>query len=181
MFSVIALNPGIEKDGETWKVVFNGSLAEAAEGDPGAGNGGFLEIFFVNHSATPTTAYGPDRNDSSILEGWCTAGYGYASADNFNLQISSGVTFDIVVRVRYNREQAYETDHWQGSDTRVNITTTGGGIEISDVTGTRIETHNDSSDSYLWEHFVWDNGGSGYQLNAGETMTLSEISIEAKY
>lgn len=175
--------PVLVEDEGTYRVIWKGNLASAAEGNPGSGASGFLEIFYVNHSGAPAGAY--EENTSATIEGWCTAGYGYASADNFLLQISSAVTFDIVVRVRFNKTHAWETDKFIDTDCRVNITHTGlDGNAISDVTGTNVITHNDSSDEYIWINVYWDNSGSGYTIAAGGTWDsnqCTEISIEAKY
>lgn len=169
----------VENDNERWAVVWKGNLVTAAEGDPGAGASGFLEIFFINHSAAPADAY--DENASATLESWCTTGYGYANADAFNLEISNAVTLDIVVRVRYNKTHAWETDKFIGADCRVNITTSGGDIDISDATGTNVESRNDTVEEFIYINVYWNNGGAGYQLAPDGTCTISEISIEAKY
>lgn len=175
--------PKLENDEGTWQVVWSGNLVEAAEADPGSGASGFLEIFYVNHSEDPVAAY--EENTSATIEGWCTAGYGYATTDEFDLQLSSAVTFDIVVRARFNKTHAWETDKFIGSDVRVNITHTGlDGNPISDENGTRVETHNDSSDEYLWCNFYFNNNGDGYSIAAGGARAdnkCSEISIEAKF
>ena len=168
---------------ETWHVIWKGTLAEAAEGDPGSGASGFLEIFYINHSGTPATAY--TENSSATLESWCTAGYGYASADNFKIQLSSAITFDLLGRFRFNKTHAYETDKFIDTDCRVNITHTGlNGNAISDVTGTLVVSHNDSSDEYLWANVYWNNAAAGYTIAAGglaASNQCTEISIEAKY
>ena len=173
----------VENEG-SWNVVWRGNLAEAAEGNPGSGASGFLEIFYVNHSADEA-ADSYEENTSATIEGWCTAGYGYASADNFLLEISSAVTFDIVVRVRFNKTHAYETDHFVDTDCRVNITHTGlDGTALSDITGTNVITHNDSADEYIWMNVFWNNTASGHSIAAGGLAAdnqCTEISIEAKY
>ena len=175
------IEPG--NDEGTWHIVWKGSLAEAAENDPGAGASGFLEIFFPNHTATPQTAY--DENTSATIETWCVTNMPgktpYASADNFNVKIAHSITFDILVKVRYNKtEGPWNSTAWDNASWRVNITLAGH-IVISDVTGTGVELTNDSTDDFYWGSTYWTNSGSGYTLPADGTATITEISIEAKY
>lgn len=178
-----------EKDG-TWQVVWEGSLAEAVEADPGAGASGFLEIFFLNHTATPTTAY--DDNVSSHFETWCNASldvdgagagyYAYANADEFNLQLKHSVLMDVVVRVRYNKTHAWNGTAFVGADCRVNITASGGGITIlASASGTNVISYNNSGGTYIYINVVFNNGGAGYTLAKGGTCTISQVSIQAKY
>jgi len=175
------IEPG--SDEGTWHVVWKGSLAEAAENDPGAGAGGFLEIFFPNHTATPQTAY--DENTSATIEGWCTANMPgktpYASADNFYLQLDHTTTFDILVKVRYNKtEGPWTGSAWNNASWRINITLTGS-ITIADVTGIGVELLNNSALDFYWCSAYWTNAGAGYSLPADGTADITEISIEAKY
>lgn len=184
-------HPVIKEEKEkTWHVVWEGTLAEATEADPGAGASGFLEIFFVNHSNTGTTTY--LTNVSSDMEDWCNASldvdgtgtgyYAYAIADNFNLQLKHSTALDIVIRVRFNKTHAWNGTDFVDADTRVNITASGGGITILGTTsGTRAVTRNDTSDDYIWINNYWNNSNAGYQLQKGGTCSITSISIQAKY
>jgi hypothetical protein len=174
-----------EKEG-IWQVIWEGSLAEASEATPPAGETAFLEIFFVNHSATPATAY--DDNTSSVYETWANANLGtgtgnaWANADDFNLQLKHSVAFDVVVRVRYNKTHAWNGTAFIDGDTRVNVTASGGGVTISGATaGTNVVTYNNTGQDFIWIDVYWTNGGAGYQLNKGGTCVISQISIQAKY
>lgn len=174
-----------QKEGK-WQVLWEGSLAEASEGNPGTGASGFLEIFFVNHSGSPATAY--DTNTSSLMETWANANMGtgvgnaWANADSFNLQLKHSTTFDVVVRVRYNHTHAWDGVKFVDADTRVNITASGGGVTISGtVSGTNVVSYNNTGMAYIWINVYWTNGGAGYQLTKGGTCTVSSISIQAKY
>ena len=147
---------------------------------------GFLEIYYINLSDSGY-AY---TNTSATLEGYCDTLWGddktgYADADEYDLELASETTFAILVRVRYNQTHCYETDHWNGARTDVQITVTctswAVGSDINNVSGTRYEAANVSGYTYLYEHFVWDNTGSGYQIADDATLTNSEIYIEAKY
>lgn len=171
-----------DPDNERWSIVWDGNLAEAIgnEADPAAGP--FLEIFFVNHSAGNDYA---SQNDSAIIQTWCNSTWGgktgYASADNFDLTISSGVLFDIVVRVGYDKTTGpWNGANWVATNARVNITCSGD-LSISDETGTLTATYNATGCDYLYCNIYWDNSGSGYSINDDETFDVDEISIEAKY
>lgn len=173
------------KQTPTWHVIWEGSLAEASEANPGAGAGGFLEIFFLNYSATPSTTYA--RNDSSSFETWADAnllatgsgGHAYASATSFNLQLKHDVRIDIVIRCRFNVTQAYTDSEWIDANCRCNITCAGGGITISNVAGTRGISENVSGHNYIYINFYWQN--ANYKLLTGGTCTINPITISAKY
>jgi len=171
--------PVMEEGQVRWRTIYRGALAEA---DPGSGESGFLEIFFINHTTTPGTAY--KQNTSASLEAWCVANMTgktpYATADNFNVSLQHSVYFNIVVRCRFNKTHAWNGTMFMNNSCRVNITLTGD-ITISDVTGSNVETRNDTSESYIWINTYWDNSGAGYILWKDETADITEISIEAQY
>lgn len=175
--------PSIVQNPETfeWQVVWKGNLATAAEADPGSGATGFLEIFTHNHEADPGTAYA--ENSSATLEGDSLA---YASADNFNEEMDSETAFDFVVRARFNRTHCYDADHFDGSRCRVKVTISSDdwadGESISDVEGTAVESANNSDYNYIYINFYWNaDDNNGYQLSDDGTITVTEISIEAKF
>lgn len=186
MFALYSIPKPTMKYEPSWHVVWEGTLAEASEANPGSGASGFLEIFWINHTATPATAY--LQNTSATLEAWCVANMPgktpYASADNFNVQIASNKLFDIVVRCRWNKTNAfdYSLSQFVGSDVRVNISASGGGITINGATsGVNVESLNNSAKDYLWTNTYWNNGGSGYYIQKGTTCTVTYISIQARY
>lgn len=178
--SLMTPEPVIEEKQVRWRIIYRGAVA--GEADPGDNESGFLEIFFINHTVTPNTAY--DVNASATLETWCVANMTgktpYATADNFNTSLQHSVNFNIIVRCRFNKTHAWDGAMFHNTSCRVNITLTGD-ITISDVTGTNIETRNDTSESYIWINTYWDNSGNGYILWKDETADITEISIEAKY
>lgn len=175
----------------TWHILWEGSLAEATEANPGAGASGFLEIFFVNHSADPANAY--NENTSSVFETWCnasldadgaagTTNHAYANADNFHLEVKHSTTMDIVIRARWNATHAFNGTIYRDSDCRINITASGGGITILGTTsGTNVVSKNGTACEYIWINVYWNNAGAGYVLSKGNTCTISSISIQAKY
>lgn len=155
------------------------------EGNPGAGASGFLWFGFTNLS----DATGYDENSTSTLETWATANMvgktPYGDADEFHFEYESEKTFAIIVQVRYNKTHCWETDHFNGARTDVQLTLTctdwAVGSNINNVSGTRYETRNNTGEDYIWENFVWDNGGTGYQMADDSTFDCSEIYIEAKF
>jgi len=165
----------------------------AAEGNPGAGASGFIEIYFVNHTVTPNTAYA--HNTSSDFETWANAnvaasGYNaWANADNFLCQLKYGVLFDIVVRVRWNKTHAWDGAKFIGANVRVNITLTGFGTAgMTDIVGTGIVSYNNTGAWAIWENWYWqdaDGGtGVGFSILKGSPWTankITEIKIWAKY
>lgn len=162
-----------------------------AEGNPGAGASGFLEIFFMNLSSADQWGYG--LNTSTTHETWSDANMpgaspnAWASADSFDItDFQSEQTFVIMVRARFNRTHAWETDHYNGADCDVQITVSctswAVGSNIANVSGTRNETRNDTSeDTYIWINYYWDNSATGYQIADDAVMTISEVYIEARY
>lgn len=186
MFSYVVLpRPVFEQDDQGWHILWEGNLAEAAEGDPGGGYGGFLAIYFHPHNADPGATY--DDNDSSTMEANCTAAYGFSNAEGFNLEIDRTVTFDIVIRCRFNETQAKEGTYWNYNDTQIAINSTGGGIDLSGVYGKeqlQIVTMNpggDTGQTSIFINFVWNNNNTGYTISDGGTCTFTNIKIEARY
>jgi len=184
---ILIMNVQIEEEPK-WRVIWKGSLAEAAEADPGAGASGFLEVFFINHTATPTTAY--DENSSATLESWCVANMPgktpYANADSFYVELQSEQSFDFVVRARFNKTHCWDVDKFIGARTRVRITVTSSdwadGENIADAIGGRVESYNNTGADYIWENFYWNaDDNNGYQITDDGTITISEISIEAQF
>jgi hypothetical protein len=179
------------KDEPQWHILWEGSLAEATEANPGAGASGFLEIFFCNHSADPANAY--NDNVSSNFETWCntsldadgaagTVNHAYAAADNFNLTVKSLTVMDVVCRARWNRTHAYDGTKFIGDNCRINITMAGGGITILGTTsGTNVISENQTDETYIWINVYWNNAHAGYQLNPNSISLVSQISIQAKY
>jgi len=180
MFSYATVpHPQITQDNRGWHVIWEGNLVQAAEADPGSSVGGILEIFFINHSATPDTTY--TVNDSSVFETWCTAGgLGYVSADDFNLELSHSTLFDVVVRVRGNATQCWRDTQWQDTDLRIRWTCADLSVG-ADTVMTGVVSQNDSGDPYIWMNFYDDNSGSGFSLTKDSSADITSIKFEAYY
>lgn len=168
-----------DKDTKSWHVIWESNLAHAAEANPGAGAGGILEIFFVNHTATPTTAY--NENTSATIEGWCTtAKLGYASADDFNTELAHSVAFDVVVRVRGNATMCERDGDWFPADLKVEWTSADLGIGAdTDMTG--VITLNNTALPYLYMNFYDDNGAAGFTLPKDASYDITSIKLSAYY
>jgi len=175
-------HPTIQNDDKGWHVVWEGSLSDyvyAAEANPGAGVSGILEIFIINHTASPDTAY--DENSSSDMESWCTAaGLGYCNADDSNIDIAHTTDFDIVVRVRGNQTICHDGSQFMDSYLRVRITSADLSIG-ADTEMTGVVSQNSSGNTYLWMNFYEDNSGSGYSISRDETAEITSIKFEAYY
>jgi len=181
------LVPHLHQDTQTeeWQVIWKGNIATAAESTPASGATAFLEIFAINHSASPGTDYA--RNTSSDFETWCDAnGLGYANADEFNEEIASEVSFDFLVRARFNKTHCWDGSKFIDTRCRIKMTVTSDdwldGENIADVEGTLVVSYNNSGANFIWVNCYWDaDDTNGYQLSDDGTITVSEISIEAKF
>jgi len=169
-------------DGKSWHIIFEGNLAQAAEANPGAGVGGILEVFFVNKSVNPATDYA--RNDSSIFETWATAAdLGYASADDFNLEIAHSVDFTIVIRVRGNETMANDAGG-DFVDTYLRVNITSADLNINALTAmTPLVTYNDTAKDFIWMNFYLEQDASAADLNIArdETAQITAIVFSAYY
>lgn len=165
-------------DGKGWKIVFDGNLAQAAEGNPGAGASGILEIFFINHSAS--NAY-KLVNTSATLETWCdAANLGYANADDFNTELAHSVLFDIVIKVRVNKTHAWDGAQFMDSQVRMNLTSADLGIGADTAMEKYVYTNNSAND-YIWLCFWYDFGNAGYDLSKDQSADITSIKLQAYY
>ena len=177
------LNDEIIVKEETFKPVHVFRLGEGAE--LSAGESGFMEFYLINIS----DAQGYIQNTSATLEAWAEANMPgltpYGDADEFHIETESEKTFVILVRYCFNATHAKDGDDWNGADTDVQLTLTCTnwlvGDNIDNVSGTRYESANNSEYTLLYENFVWDNSGTGYQIADDATWTCVEIYGEAKF
>jgi hypothetical protein len=176
-FAYITLpTPKLVNDGKTWHVLFEGNLASAAEADPGAGAGGILEIYLINHTDAVTT-----QNTTATIEGWCdAAGLGYASADDFNTELAHSVAFDVCVRVRGNATQCKRGAIWHGGDLKVEWTCSGLSVG-ADTAMVGAITYNNTGASYLWMNFEDDNSNAGFTLPKDASYDITSIKFSAYY
>ena len=163
-----------------------------AEGDPGAGASGFLQIFFINNTADMNTSM--YENDSNILMDWCdsnmVAHNSSATADNFDLEVQAEQTFAIVVRCRFNKTNCADgSDFWDtNTDCQITMSCTSwdDGNDESNTSdrdvGAVVVSSNNSDHDFIYINFCWNaNDDGGYQLSKDATLTISEIYIEGKW
>ena len=131
------------------------------------GEGGILEVFIIDHANRPASYNTNISETDPYVLGW-------ANATGFNIQIPYNTPFDIVVWCRANKTQAYDTA-WNLSLIRCNITSVD--LGIATLTGMSEELIGSNS-TYVWVNYWIDNGGTGYQINRGETVSIDEIRFE---
>jgi hypothetical protein len=149
-----------------------------AEGNPGAGAGGILEIYLVNHSSDGNLT----ENTTGTIEGWCDANnLGYCNADDSDVDLAHSTDFDIGIKVRANRTQAYRTDKFFDSDVRVRITS----ADLSIAADTVLTGHildNSSSNDYIWMMFETKAADSnGFSIVKDSTNEITSIKFECYY
>jgi hypothetical protein len=170
-------HPQLIQDEKGWRIIFDGNLAQAAEGDPGVGASGILEIFFVNHSSNDYAS----ENDSSVIEGWCDAhNLGYANADDFNVELAHTVSFDIAIKVRVNKTHAWDGSKFIDSWVRMNLTSADLGIGADTAMEKSVLTNN-SGDNFIWLMFYYDFSDSGDTLSKDQSADITSIKLQAYY
>jgi hypothetical protein len=188
IFTIVCLliftapQPKVEyKKDRSWHVIWEGNFAEAAEADPGAGNSGILNIYFINLTSPPEATF--ETNASATMEGWCTAnGLGYANADDFNVELAHSVNFMVGIKVRANRTHAYRDTMFYHTDVRVRWTSADLGVGADTVMSVAINDNLTlASNDFIWLTFYDDNSGSGYSLSKDETNQITSIKLEAYF
>jgi hypothetical protein len=145
-----------------------------AEGDPGAGASGILEIYIYPHQADPATAYQANLSTE--------AAFGYS--DNLNASAGSNIpydtAFDIVVKCRFNTTHAYNATgaEWMDSWIRANITCANLGITASSA---MVWVRIGSNSTYMYGNFYINNGGAGYTIYRGQSVNVTLLRLQAYY
>jgi hypothetical protein len=158
-----------DEDTRSWHVVWEGSFAEAAEADPGAGASGILEVFIYATGGTYTT---------NLTEGDADT-FGWASADATEIDVPHSTAFDVVVKVRGNATHCKRDTTWYDTDLRVRITWSDKGLS-DEVAESNIIVNN-TNNEFLWMNFHIDNSNSGYTITKSETTEIQNIKFEAYY
>jgi len=140
--------------------------ANAAEADPGAGKSGILEVFIIDHASRPAN-YALNISEGAAY----TLGYG---VDDFNIELPHSTTFDIVVKVRANASDAYDTA-WNMSRLQCYLNATGA-LTISSANMSETQIGNNST--YVWVNYWLDNSGNGYTIGIDQTATIADIHFE---
>jgi len=175
----------LEQDPETgsWQVIWEGSLAQAAEADPGSGASGFLSVYFHPHQ---TDIGGYLENTSADLETNCTgAGLGFANADDTEVDLAHSTEFDVVVRVRGNATNCKVGAVFYDTNLKVQWTCAGlsvaGDTELTLGGGEAKTTSNNTAYEYLIMNFFDTNSGSGFTISQDQTVEISSIKLLAYY
>ena len=172
---------------------------------------GFLEIYIVNHSTTPTTTYSITggnptadnvHNQTATFEGWAqtnmdadAAGgtyfaWSYLTGNTSlarTLTVKALTSFDIVIRYRGSKAHAWDGVKFKNSSCRVklNVTITSGaggtGFPISALELTNEQSCNATDHTFIWINAVANNAGAGYQLGKGEVLNIVNIKVEFNY
>jgi hypothetical protein len=138
------------------------------DANPGDGKGGFLLALHVKHTAD-------DKNYNTNITDFATNSsiYEYAEAYDTEMQKETPYyeRFDVVLKFRANRSQAYDdvNDEWNSSWVRVNFTSPALGITSNvSMDITVIATNND----FMWFHAhlkdVDGGDGAGFQISKGQ-------------
>lgn len=163
----------------------NWGTVSAADGNPGAGASGVLEIFIYAHQAVPATAYAANLSSASpscyasrnTLNGACTGNVPYATA------------FDIVVKCRYNVTHAYNTTGsvWEITWVKALITcanlAVGADTALTSVTTNCVQIG--SNATYLWvNYWIADanaGAGAGFTITHGQVVNVTSFKMQAYY
>lgn len=165
------------------------TIVTAADGDPGSGASGVLEIFIYNHSDDPETTYAANLSAASAYanvsyldraEGMFYSNAAYPNGVPYDTQ------FDIVVKVRFNKTHAYDTTNgfWRADWARANITCADLSIGAETVMNETIIV-NDSNAPFLWinYHIADSDGGYGvgFTITHGASVNVTEFKMDAYY
>ena len=187
------------EQGETYIAWEGAKIVSATQNTTiGATASGMLEIFFINHSAAPTTAYAGTAHNGSVgsaaFESWCNASmdpdgtgttyYAYTIANGFSLTVKWGTAFDVVVMYRGNATNAANATMYNAENCRVKLNMTNGlsGGNVVDLTMTNAIAHNGTgiTNGFIWLNAYANNAGAGYLLQKGGTCTIV-IKLEFNY
>jgi hypothetical protein len=169
-------------------IAWVGPVSATENSTIGATASGFLEIFFLNVSATPTTTYGTAHNTSSLFETWANASldpdgsgptyYAYAKYGGFSLTLKWGTAIQMVVRYRGNVTNAKNATIFNAANCRVKVNATGGGCTtLTSQVLTNVVSYNQTGGTFIWINAYYNIG----TLNKGGTYTITNIKIEFNY
>ena len=132
---------------------------------------GVLEVYIWANGGTYTT-------NLSNASASC-----YASGDVNNTEIGTDVpyntAFDVVVKVQWNYSHAFnETSGWYDLDF-VQCFANSTDLGVASAQADEYEITNVTEQWYM--HFVWDNGGAGYQISRNEQISSFYMDFEAYY
>ena len=146
---------------------------------------GFIMFALINLS----DANGYKQNNSDIMEDWAEANMPgltpHSGNDSFYFETESEKTFAVLVMTQYNYTHVGDAGVFidTRADCQLTMTCTDWvvGANINNVSGTRCVSSNNSGYGCIYINWVWDNGGTGYQIADGSTWAVPEIYIEANF
>jgi hypothetical protein len=142
------------------------------EYDPGAGNSGILDLFFYEYCASPATNY------STNLTAGDAKTYLYVDADDWNSEIRHTDAWDVVVRVRANKDHCYDSE-WNLSRMRMRMNSTS--YSLTDSALTAVQVDNNSASDYVYVQFYHQNAGSGFTISLDQTVAFENIYFQVYY
>lgn len=142
--------------------------------DPGNGADGVVNIYVyplasesdVNTGCSEATAYAHGDN----IDGW-------QDGENLTGDVSTAVTFIIVVEVQFSNK-AYNTTSADWDKTLVKCVGTSSDLSISAEEaeeGSDFFDQDGTTDAKL--SFFWDNSNSGWSITTGQTITFDDFDI----
>lgn len=144
-------------------------LIALADGNPGAGVGGFFYWMVYPHQAVPGTAYTSNLSNATAYEFSDTVNASLTGETPFD------TTFDLVLKWGYNSSQDWNSTGTCWEDAWIWVTCTNADISIgADTNMTEIEIANTSA-SYRWMHYYMNNGGSGYTITHGQSCNTTSV------
>jgi hypothetical protein len=163
-----------EEYGRQWHMI------ASAEGDPGAGASGVINVFIYPHTVDPATTY-----SANISLGW------YAQYDTLNHTLTGDVpydtAFDIVVKCRANQTHAYNsTSHvWELDWIRANATCSDLSFTSENLSMNEQNISGTDAVDFIWVHYYLqdaDGGaGTGFTISHGVSVNVTYFKFEAYF
>lgn len=204
---LVQYSPRLVTDKETGfsYIAWGDNMVSATEYAPVNTNAGcILEIYFFNHSATPTTTYGTNHNSSLQFESWCNGTGGVdpdgsgtvykAYVNSFSgtwptftfttLTLKWNVNMDMLIRYRGNQSQAANGTMFNAANCRIKVNATGGGCANlnNSGSGTILSQVVSRNATGLTNTFIWINAYYNIgTLNKGGTYTIWNIKLSFNY
>ena len=150
-------------------------LIALADGNPGAGVGGFCYWMVYPHQAVPGTAYASNLSNATA----------YEFSDTVNASMTGetpyDTTFDLILKYGYSNDEDWNSTGSVWEDGWIWVTCTNADLSIAaDTNMTEIEIAN-TSDGYPWMHYYMNNGGAGYTITHGQSCNTTSVKPWAYY
>jgi len=137
------------------------------DADPGAGNSGVMEVYIYPHSGDPGNDYATNITGA--------ASYGSSDEDTVSCgtNIPHSITFDIVIKVRWNTTHAFNTSTGLYELALVRGNSTCSDLSYSDILMNEVNiTDTSDNTNYIWVHYyladVDGGAGPGFTISRGQ-------------